>query len=225
MLLSKAVLSHAAFLLVGASVGFLGANYWNRSAVNVDPNAQPHPQVAAPQGTTVASVMSDVTEAIAAAQASPGDFDLQMKVADMYLQIRRADKAEPFLDTAAGISGLKPEQSLMIANGYFDIRRFDKARPFYARALESKPDDVNIRADYGMTFAEGASPDFPRAYEEFEAALRLNPRHEPTLHNIGIAQLKQGDRDAAVKTLERLEAANPGNELSKKLKQAIDAQP
>ncbi len=211
-------------LLVGSVLGFFAANYLNRSETGSARDGQAH--LGVPVQTDQASgMMPDVAEVISAAQSSPGDFDAQLRAAGMYLQIQRADKAEPFLDSASAIGELTVDQTVAVANAYFDIRRFDKARPLYLKALESKPEDLNLRADLGVTFVEGSTPDFARAFAEFEAALRINPRHEPTLHNLGIAQIKNGDRASAEKTLERLEEANPGNELATKLRQALEAQP
>ena len=213
-------------LVLGLVVGFLSANYLNRqeTANQLSPaGANPAATGGVPvsQLGTQGGMMPDVAAALDQARNNPGDFVAQMNAADMYLQIQRADKAQEFLDAAAKIEGLNADQTVRLANSYFDVRQFDAARPLYLKAVEMKPEDINVRADLGVTFMEGSSPDFDRAFKEFESALKINPKHEPTLFNLGIAHLKKGDVEMAKKTLSRLEEATPGNELATRLKQAI----
>lgn len=214
----------ASFLAVGLVVGFLAANYLNRqenanqlASSEAQPGMPASGMQVAPQG-----MMPDVAAAIDQARNNPEDFDAQMRAGEMYLQIQRADKAQEFLDTAAKIKNLNAEQTVRLANAFFDVRQFDAARPLYLRAVELNPNDINIRSDLGVTFMEGSAPDFERAFKEFETALKQNPRHEPTLFNLGLAYMKKGDREMAQNTLKRLEEATPGNELATRLKQVLE---
>lgn len=226
---TTAGLLSATFLVIGLAVGFLTANYLNRqeNANRLASTSEAQPGMPSP-GMQVASpgaMMPDVAAAIDEARNKPDDFEAQMKVAEMYLQIQRADKAQEFLDAAAKIKSLNGEQAVRLANAYFDVRQFDAARPFYLKAVELNPNDVNVRSDLGVTFMEASPPDFERAFAEFETALKQNPRHEPTLFNLGLAYLKKGDLEMSTKTLKRLEEATPGNELATRLKQFIDQRP
>lgn len=222
----SASLLSACFLAAGIAIGFLTANYLNRSGNSsaFESGGQPRPpQAPSAVANSQGGMMPDVAAVIEAARRSPDDFDAQMKAADLYLQIQRADKAREFLDAAAKIRNLDATQSILLGNAFFDIREFDLARPFYKMAVASKPDDANLRADLGVTYLEGKPPDLESAFREFEAALKIKPGHEPTLFNMGLAYLKKGDMGSASKTLDRLESSNPGNELAVRLKQSIDS--
>jgi tetratricopeptide (TPR) repeat protein len=80
---------------------------------------------------------------------------------------------------------------------------------------------VNVRTDLGTTFVERKNPDFDRAVKEFQISLQKNPRHEPTLYNLGVAYFKKGDSAEAQKTLRLFESINPQSELMTRLRQVI----
>jgi tetratricopeptide (TPR) repeat protein len=73
----------------------------------------------------------------------------------------------------------------------------------------------------GITFVERSAPDFDRAVSEFQASLKTNPKHEPTLYNLGAAYFKQGNTAEANKILAELEAVNPNSQLVGRLRQII----
>lgn len=216
-------------ILIGLIGGFALANYLNRQIV-----AQPNPaqsQTEAPflnqqiPVTTVKEqngpVMPDVTETLEKAGNEPNNFDAQIKAGEMYLKIRGFEKAEEFFDRAAALKPAEYEKIVRLGNAYLDVRKYEKAESFYLQAIEQKRDDLNVRTDLGITFVERPSPDYDRAIKEFETALQINPKHEPTLYNLAIAFYKKGDAETAQKFLSRLEQANPQSPLVGKLKQAI----
>lgn len=213
----------AAFLLSGSAIGFLGANYLNRAAeTRPDGTTQQPVQAAQAQPLTQNGTMQDVAKVIETAKANPGDFEAQMEAAGMYAQIQRFEKAVEFLDTAAKLNGLNVEQSIRLGNALFDARQFDKARLLYVRALKERPDDADLRSDLGATYRDGSAPDFPSALREFETVLTKDPKHEPTLYNLGLTFLKMGERTKAEAVLKRLESAAPGNELGARLKKELE---
>lgn len=211
----------AAFLVIGLASGFLTANYLNR---NLETPSGTNPMVqggSQPQAVTQNGMMQDVAQVIEKARANPDDFDAQMAAASMYAQIQRSDKALEFYQVAANIKGLGFDKTVALANALFDIREFDIARPLYLEALKLQPDNVDVRSDLGATFRDGSTPDFDSAIREFETVLKTNPKHEPTLFNLGATYLRMNDRVNAEKTLETLEQAAPGNELATRLRQAL----
>jgi tetratricopeptide (TPR) repeat protein len=73
----------------------------------------------------------------------------------------------------------------------------------------------------GVTFVEREKPDLDRAIREFQTSLETNPKHEPTLYNLGIAYYKKGNLEEAQKVLSQLETVNSQGQLVGRLKQIL----
>ena len=65
-------------------------------------------------------------------------------------------------------------------------------------------------------------PTYDRAIKEFETSLKTDPKHEPTLYNLSIADFKMGDFEKSQNALKQLEKANPNSKLIEKLKKIIN---
>lgn len=105
-----------------------------------------------------------------------------------------------------------------LAGIYFDLNQntgdkesLVKARSLYGRALELKPDDVDVRTDLASTylFADPVEPE--AAVAEFKKALTKNPKHERALVGMIQALLKQGKSQGAQTYLATLKEINPSN--------------
>ncbi len=210
-------------LVAGLLIGFFGANSLNRQAGTVSTAMEPATAQPAPQPPANESMLPDVAETIQTAEAEPENFPAQMKTGDMYAQIGRFDKAVEFYKR--GIL-LKPDDfngNVVLANALFDSQKFEEAGEYYAKAVQLNPKDVNARTDLGATFVERSQPDHDRAIREFNAALDIESRSEPTIYYLGIAHLRKGDRSKAEEIFARLNAVNPNSPLAGKLRQNIDA--
>lgn len=217
-------------LALGLVIGFFIANSINRSAISQQaltqnqtnsPNFPQQPSAAVQ--TAPGAMMPQIAETLEKAKNKPNNFAAQVKAGDLYAQIQKFDKAVEFYEKALQINRDDYETIVKTGNSYFDMRQFETAEKWYLRALEKNADDVNVRTDLGTTFVERANPDFERAIKEFQTSLQKNPRHEPTLYNLGVAYLKKGDTAAAQKTLRQFEEINPQSELMIKLRQVISS--
>jgi tetratricopeptide (TPR) repeat protein len=211
-------------IVIGLAAGFYGANALNRSAAQSPSTVKsPQPAVTAPDGSAVqgGGMQNDVADVLARAQAEPDNFAVQMRTGDMYAQIGRFEKAIEFYERGVAIKPNDFNANVVTANAYFDSRNFEKAADFYTKALLMNPKDVNARTDLGATFVERPQPDYERAIREFRTALETDPRHEPTLYYLAIANLRSGDRPAAEKILNDLEKTNPASDLVGRLKQNL----
>jgi len=218
-------------LIVGLLVGFFAANSVNRNLPQPVSQAQTNAPLQNPQVPNIlvkdqpapnSGMLPDVSAVIEKADAEPTNFEAQIKAGDLYQQIKGFDKAAAFYRRA---QNLKPEDydlTVKLGNTYFDARQFESAGEWYERALAKKPDDTNVRTDLGITFVERANPDFDRAVKEFETSLKSNPKHEPTLYNLGAAHFRKGNKEEAGKILSRLETVNPNGQLVSKLRQIIN---
>ncbi|HEX8637732.1 MAG TPA: tetratricopeptide repeat protein [Pyrinomonadaceae bacterium] len=218
-------------LVVGLIVGFFAANSINRSAISQQtaaPNQSNAPfasQQAAnvPNNAAAGGMLADVQEKLDKAKSEPSNFAAQMNAGDMYAQIGRYDQAFAFYQKGVELKPDSFEANVQLANAYFDNRQFENAEKYYARALEINPKDVNARTDLGTTFVERQTPDYARAVAEFKKALEVDPKHEPTLYNLGVAYSRMSDAENADKTFAQLEQTNPNSPLVDRLKQILTA--
>lgn len=212
-------------LLVGLTVGFFATNAINRDAATRaagDPVQLDSTAPAGGQTPLQGAQMQDVTETLTKAEQEPQNFVAQMKAGDMYAQIGRFDKATEFYKRGLVLKPSDFAANVVVANALFDTGNFEEASEYYTKALDIKPDDLNARTDLGATFVERAEPDYSKAIAEFEKALAVEPKHEPSLYYLGVANARKGDKQAAQKALEQLKGANPSSALVGRLEQNID---
>lgn len=228
----KYFLVGAACLAVGFFGGFYLSNTLNRNAaLQTSPLAssapiQPQTQAASikePNAVAPAAALPGVQEALDKAKDEPQNFDAQLAAAQLFIKIRNFDKASEYFDAAAATKPSDPSQLVKLANGYYDAEKFEKAEPFYVQALEKNPNDLAARADLGVTFVRRATPDYDRAIREFDAALKINPKHEPTLSNIAFAYAKKGDAANGRRYADELARVNPSNPNLAKINEMLSA--
>jgi cytochrome c-type biogenesis protein CcmH/NrfG len=88
-------------------------------------------------------------------------------------------------------------------NLYYDAQQFNAAVEYYNRALTVDPKNAAVRTDMGTAYLYLNDPD--RAIQEFQNALKDNPKHGQAMFNLGLAQWRgKGDAPAAVATWEKL---------------------
>lgn len=217
-------------LIIGLAIGFFAANSINRNQTaqavttqNAPLQNQQIPNILVKdQPAQSGAMLPDVSAVIDKANNDPTNFDAQIKAGDLYQRIKGFDKAAAFYERAHAIKTEDYELIVKLGNTYFDARQFESAAKWYEQALAKKADDTNVRTDLGITFVERAVPDFNRAITEFQTSLKTNPKHEPTLYNLGAAYFKQGNTEEANKILAQLEAINPQSQLVGRLRQVIE---
>lgn len=228
--MQKSILFGIIGLIVGLTIGFFAANSINRNSAQTASqtltdaplqNQQIPNILVKDQPATSGAMLPDVSAVIDKANNEPTNFDAQIKAGDLYQQIKGFDKAAAFYERAQQIKPDDYELIVKLGNIYFDARQFETAARWYEQALTKKPDDTNVRTDLGITFVERAAPDFDRAVSEFQTSLKTNPKHEPTLYNLGAAYFRQGNTEAVNKTLAELEQINPNSQLVGRLRQII----
>ena len=145
------------------------------------------------------------------ARSEPANFDVQMKAADLFIQINRKDGALEFYERAAKIKPNDFDLLVRLGDTTFDLQRYEEAAKWYEQALKLKSDDATVRMDLGLTYYLRSPRDLDRAIEIYRVALKSAPRHEKVLHNLTQALIDKGDKPAAAATLKQLEQVNPGN--------------
>lgn len=215
-------------LLLGAIIGFMGANSLNRSAMSQsasissmpggttsDPALPPdHPPIGtsgegqqAPGGAS----MPEITAAIEKAKSQPQDYEAQMTAGDLYYQIQRFADAAKFFEAAAKLKPGESEPMIKAGNAYFDAEKFEDAEKWYTQALAKEPKNIDVRTDLGLTFYLREPRDVDRAIKEYKTSLGINPDHEVTLQNLALAYNEKGDKENYQATFEKLKKINPNN--------------
>jgi tetratricopeptide (TPR) repeat protein len=218
-------------LLMGLIVGFMFANSVNQKAATpspmaaaIKPNAnmpEGHPEVPAGANPQAAAAMPQVQAALDKAKAEPDNFDAQIKAAEVNYQIEAYDKSIEFLKQANKLKPADYPTVVNLGNAYFDSGNYIDAEKWYSQALETKPEDENVRTDLGLTFIFRDPPNYDRAIKEFEQVIAKNINHPQALQNLTVAYTKKGNAAKATETVDKLAEVDPTNASVAKLREDI----
>ena len=98
--------------------------------------------------SAVTQMPTDVRSALEEARNEPGNFDAQVKAAELYYQIQRYDEARDLLLKA---NQLEPDDVATLVNlGLVNTEggHLDDAEKWYRLALTRQPDDTRVLVDY-----------------------------------------------------------------------------
>lgn len=220
-------------LVAGFLIGFVFTNATNRreldemrgeiarlrSTTNESGNRPPSTGNPPPRLTD-----EEIRNAIARADREPRNVTLQRTLGrGLYLYAREIENAQllpeavRLLRRAYELDPRDYETTVMLGNALFDTGQtsdasaFAEARVYYLRALEARPDDVNVRTDLGSTYFYDRPSDPRRAIEQYRQSLGINPRHEQTLQNLVAALINTRAFTEAEETIARLEDVNSSN--------------
>lgn len=180
-----------------------------------------HPDIGQVPGGSAGKMDVAVQETIDAAKAAPGDFDAQLKAADVYYRISRFDEALTYLNAAIKLKPEHRETMVSLGNTYFDAEKWEDAEKWYTAALAKKADDASVRTDLGLIYVFRSPPDYDRAIQEFNRSLAIDPNHIQTLQNLTVAYSKKTDTVKATETLAKLETVDPKNAAITQLRDGI----
>jgi tetratricopeptide (TPR) repeat protein len=137
-------------------------------------------------------------------------FILRVIMTVFMLSIWSCKETPPEPVTQGGSKPESLEDFVKLGNTNMDSGRYDEAIKYYTKALDIRPENVNIRTDMGTCYRRIGRPD--RAVEEYKKSLTFQPDHTNTLANLGIVLAYDlNDIDGAVKTWEKyLQSASPG---------------
>lgn len=216
--------------LAGLTGGFLLANGLNRSTINAlktqldqrkpmsnNTNSQPGEMNVDPE---------EIKAKIAEADANPTDLAFQKNLGRGLYRFATIKKDAELLEEAKRIliraNSIDPKDYdvlVDLGNAHFDTGYFKKdsnsfrlARETYEKALTVRPNDADVRTDLALTFYVDEPADLRKAEEEFQKALKINPKQERTLQFLTSTYIRQSDWATAQAALEQLKAANSKND-------------
>jgi len=135
------------------------------------------------------------------------DLDARNNLGTVYEQLNNLDKAA---DLYLVIISINPIMDLAWSNlGNINIKRseYDLAVQCYLEALQIN--DANAQTWYNLGNAYFYKRQWSQAEECYTQALLYNPSFHEALYNLSVTQLNSGDRNSAIKTLDRYLEINP----------------
>ena len=225
-------------LLAGFIIGFAFSNTANRNELDTlraelaraRAGGQPAESAGAtaspsPAGNGIPQLSEeDLRRAIARGDASPNDINMQRNLGrGLYLYAVQTGNnalltdAVRFLKRAHEAEPTDYITLVLVANALLDVGQagnpasFAEARTYYEKALQMRPNDVDVRTDLGLTYFLNRPSDPRGAIREYRRALALDPRNEKTLQHLTAALIAARELAEAEQRLGELERLNPSN--------------
>ena len=222
-------------LIAGFLIGFVFANATNRRELerardeigrlrSAAATNEARTEAASTQNPPPRLTDEEIRNALARADAEPNNIVLQRTLGrGLYLYARETGntqllpEAVRLLRRAYQLDSRDYETTVILGNALFEIgqtsdpSQFAEARRFYLRALETRPDDANVRTDLGLSYFYERPSDPRRAIEQYRRSLQINPRHEQALQNLTVALISTGEFGEAEETLAQLQTVNASN--------------
>jgi tetratricopeptide (TPR) repeat protein len=185
------------FLLVGFVIGFAGIYTWTRERAPAAVRAMPLP--------VDPNVPTDLSAANNAAEPPPPPVDTA-RVNELASKIKQNPKDF--------------DSIVELANIDFDQKQYDDAINLYKKALEIRPDALNVRTDMGT--AMFYLNRYDDAIATFKQSLVSNPNDAQTLFNLGVAMLHgKNDPQGALQYWDKLVETNPNHPQAQFVKEQI----
>ncbi len=108
---------------------------------------------------------------------------------------------------------------LELSNMLEDNGFYDQAAVYYKRYLTKVPRNVDARVDYGVTLFEGGNAQ--GGIVQIKEALKIDPKHQKGLYNLGIIYLNSGEFKKANAEFEKCAKVNPNTEVGRKAEQIL----
>jgi len=226
---TKVVTAAVLGVIGGIIVGFMLANGLNRTEID-ELRARVDRTEQSPDGRKPGDASNvspeELRAKIAEADANPDNFSYQRNLglalyryASMKQDASLVVDSIRILERANSLDAKDYDVMVGLGNAYFDKgyftkdqSAFEKARVVYAKALAAKPADADVITDVALSYFLADPPDLAKAVDEFNKAVKANPKHERALQFLTQAYLRQNNYGEAAKSLERLKAVNPKNE-------------
>jgi len=105
------------------------------------------------------------------------------------------------------------------ANFLFDLGKYSESVEWFQKAVALQPNNLDVRTDLGTALWNAGQKD--KAMAEYQAILKSDQKHMPTLHNLAIVYFEERNVDAAEQILKRMEEIDPKYEGLEPLKKRL----
>ena len=186
------------FLIIGFGIGFGGIYKWTKERA---------PDVVRATPLDVdPNVPTDLSGANRSAPEAPAARVDMARVQELTSKIRQNPKDF--------------DSIVELGNINFDQKNYNDAISLYKKALEVRPDALNVRTDMGTAmFYQNR---FDEAVVEFDKTLQSDPKNAQALFNLGVTYLHgKNDSKKALQYWEKLIAENPNHEQAGFVKEQI----
>jgi tetratricopeptide (TPR) repeat protein len=106
------------------------------------------------------------------------------------------------------------------ANFLFDTGKYSEAVAWFEKVVALQPNSPDPKTDLGTALWNAGQKD--KAMEQYQAALKIDSKHMPTLHNLTIVLEEDHKLAEAEKVLKQMEAIDPKYEGLDTLKKRLD---
>jgi Flp pilus assembly protein TadD len=106
------------------------------------------------------------------------------------------------------------------ANFLFDSGKFSEAASWFEKVVALQPDSPDAKTDLGTALWNAGQKD--KAMEQYQAALKIDPKNMATLHNLTIVYEEDRKLPEAEKVLKQMEAIDPKYEGIDTLKNRLN---
>jgi tetratricopeptide (TPR) repeat protein len=106
------------------------------------------------------------------------------------------------------------------ANFLFDSGKFSEAVSWFEKVVALQPDSPDAKTDLGTALWNAGQKD--KAMEQYQAALKIDPKNMATLHNLTIVYEEDRKLPEAEKVLKQMEAIDPKYEGIDTLKNRLN---
>jgi Flp pilus assembly protein TadD len=105
------------------------------------------------------------------------------------------------------------------ANFLFDLGKYSESVEWFQKVVALQPDNLDAKTDLGTAFWNAGQKD--KAMAEYQSALKADPRHMSTLHNLVIVYLEERNFAETEKVLNQMEQIDPKYEGLEPLKKRL----
>lgn len=201
-------------LAIGFAVSFFLTTSYNKNNAPAA-SAQPSPGAAGGAGAQGAgnqqASMAQVQQTMERAKNNPKDAEAQFQAARMFYEIGRTKEAIEYLEKAGEIepNNLNIAVTLGVLNS--EEKNYAQAEKWIGRAVALKPDEADLYVELGATFIHRQPPEPDRAIQEFQRALKVDPKSGHALGHMVEAYALKKDARGTEDALNRLKEAEPSN--------------
>lgn len=160
----------------------------------------------------VGNYESSLENTLKAHALNPQDTTIYANIGDAYFKLNRLDTAVTWYEKIMGSEAATVGNYEFCGTAYFNMKQYDQAAKVFELGLNQYPNYENLAMNLGNTY--GASGNFARALEVFEAVYQANPNNRKALELVIMSAERAGNPEKRNQYIEKLNGGqNPQNTI------------